>query len=539
MLDIVRKDSVDRSVTIRIVDSTDGAPETGVVYNTSGIDLWYRREGAAKTGITEATLASLTTAHTDGGFLHVGDGYYRLDLPDAAFASGANYVDVGGTVTDMVVIGGRVRLVNVDIEDAVRGGLTALPNAAANTAGGLASMVRLAGTLPSQTGASAASGTVNLASGGISADNEGVGELLVVFSAAFVVRGAGIITGSANSTDRVTLNYGTALDFTPTNGDTYARLALPGVAGMDAATLRAALGMASANMDTQLSGIQSDTNDIQSRLPSALVSGRMDASVGAMASGVVTAAAVATNAIDADALASDAVAEIQSGLATASALATVAGYVDTEVAAIKAKTDNLPADPADASDIAASFSSVSGTLSTIASYIDTEVAAIKAKTDNLPAQPAAAGDIPSAATVANAVLDATASAHNAAGSIGEKINDIGGGGGSAPTATQIREEMDANSTKLANLDATVSSRLESASYSAAPSASTVAAAVLDAADGIDEGVTVRDALKGLAATQLGKLVISGSTYTFRNLADTADVLVATVNNGRTSITFNP
>src|SRR6185503_2419005 len=56
--------------------------------------------------------------------------------------------------------------------------------------------------------------------------------------------------------------------------------------------------------------------------------------------------------------------------------------LDTEVAAIKAKTDNLPSDPADASDIAASFSTVNATLATIAGYIDTEVAAIKAKTDN-------------------------------------------------------------------------------------------------------------------------------------------------------------
>lgn len=70
---------------------------------------------------------------------------------------------------------------------------------------------------------------------------------------------------------------------------------------------------------------------------------------------------------------------------------TLAGYVDTEVAAIKAKTDNLPVDPADASDIAASFSTVNSTLATISGYIDTEVAAIKAKTDNLPASPAAVG----------------------------------------------------------------------------------------------------------------------------------------------------
>ncbi len=137
LLDIITKGSTDRSVSLRIIDSTDGTPETGVVYNTSGIDLWYRREGAAKTSITEATLSALTDAHSDGGFLHVGDGVYRLDLPDAAFASGANYVDVGGTVTGMIVIGGRVKLVGVNLEDAVRGGMTALPNANAAANGGL------------------------------------------------------------------------------------------------------------------------------------------------------------------------------------------------------------------------------------------------------------------------------------------------------------------------------------------------------------------------------------------------------------------
>ena len=118
LLDIVKKGSTDRSVALRIIDSTDGTPETAVLYNTSGIDLWYRREGAAKVSITEVTLAALTTAHTDGGFLAVGNGEYRLDLPDAAFATGANYVDVGGTVTGMIVIGGRVRLVNFDLESA-------------------------------------------------------------------------------------------------------------------------------------------------------------------------------------------------------------------------------------------------------------------------------------------------------------------------------------------------------------------------------------------------------------------------------------
>lgn len=136
LLDVVAKDTTDYSCTVRVVDSSDGTPETGAAYNTAGIDLWYRRPGGAHTSITEATQTE-GGAHSDGGFVHISDGYYRLDLPDAAVATGVDYVDVGGTITGMIVIGGRIRLTDVDLSDGVRGGMTALPNAAADAAGGL------------------------------------------------------------------------------------------------------------------------------------------------------------------------------------------------------------------------------------------------------------------------------------------------------------------------------------------------------------------------------------------------------------------
>jgi hypothetical protein len=60
------------------------------------------------------------------------------------------------------------------------------------------------------------------------------------------------------------------------------------------------------------------------------------------------------------------------------------GRLDLLIDGIKAKTDNLPADPADDSDI-------DSQLAIIAAYLDTEIAAIKGKTDNLPASPAAVG----------------------------------------------------------------------------------------------------------------------------------------------------
>jgi hypothetical protein len=131
------KGSTDQSVIIKIIDSADGTPETGVVYNTAGIDLWYRREGAAVVSITEATLAAVDSAHADGGFKHISHGYYRLDLPDAAVATGANSVLIGGTVTGMIVVGNEHPLWDVNPYDGVRMGMTALPNAVPDASGGL------------------------------------------------------------------------------------------------------------------------------------------------------------------------------------------------------------------------------------------------------------------------------------------------------------------------------------------------------------------------------------------------------------------
>ena len=66
--------------------------------------------------------------------------------------------------------------------------------------------------------------------------------------------------------------------------------------------------------------------------------------VNGLAAGVITAASIAADAITAAKVAADVTTEIQSGLATAANLATVAGYLDTEIAAILADTSELQAD---------------------------------------------------------------------------------------------------------------------------------------------------------------------------------------------------
>lgn len=131
------KGSVDQTTYIRIVDSADGTPETGVVAATSGLDLEYVRLGATPTDLTESDLGAANSAHADGGIFHVGGGMYRVDMPDAAVATGVNEVMVQGTVTGMIVIPVRHALVDVNPYDTVRMGLTALPNVASGSAGAI------------------------------------------------------------------------------------------------------------------------------------------------------------------------------------------------------------------------------------------------------------------------------------------------------------------------------------------------------------------------------------------------------------------
>lgn len=116
-----------------------------------------------------------------------------------------------------------------------------------------------------------------------------------------------------------------------------------------------------------------------------LASGFFDANVSLIANNAITSAKIAADAIGASQLATDAVTEIQSGMATAANLATVAGYLDTEIAAILADTNELQTDWANGGrlDLILDARASQVSVDTIDDFLDTEVAAIKAKTDQL------------------------------------------------------------------------------------------------------------------------------------------------------------
>jgi len=112
--------------------------------------------------------------------------------------------------------------------------------------------------------------------------------------------------------------------------------------------------------------------------------------------------------------------------------------VKAETAAINAKTTSLPSDPADASDIAASFVTVNATLATLTGFVDTEVAAIKAKTDALPSDPADASVVAGLIAALEAKVDI----------VDTNVDAI-----LVDTGTDIPASLDAVPTALENADA--------------------------------------------------------------------------------------
>jgi hypothetical protein len=129
----IKKGATSQSLYVEILDSTSttGARKTGLVFNTSGLTAYYVRNQGSATAITLATLAAANSAWSSGGFKEVDatnmPGVYRIDVPDAAFASGADDVTItikGATGAAQVSIGAQ--LVAYDPQDATALGVSRL-----------------------------------------------------------------------------------------------------------------------------------------------------------------------------------------------------------------------------------------------------------------------------------------------------------------------------------------------------------------------------------------------------------------------------
>lgn len=140
---LIKAGSTSKSIDLFIQDSssTTGAGLAGLAFNTASLTAHYHRPGANPVAITLATQTP-TGAFSSGGFVAVDGtnmpGMYRLDVPDAALAAGVDEVTIMlKGAANMAPLPVKIGLTVMDLQDGVRGGLTALPNAAAEAAGGL------------------------------------------------------------------------------------------------------------------------------------------------------------------------------------------------------------------------------------------------------------------------------------------------------------------------------------------------------------------------------------------------------------------
>lgn len=133
--------SVILQVFIQDSAQSDGRGLAGLVFNSAGLTAYFHREG--DTAATQITLVTMTLgAFTSGGFKEIDavnmKGWYQFCPPDEAVAAGAKSVGIHlAGAANMAPLPIELQLVGYDPNDGVRLGLTALPNAAAEAAGGL------------------------------------------------------------------------------------------------------------------------------------------------------------------------------------------------------------------------------------------------------------------------------------------------------------------------------------------------------------------------------------------------------------------
>ena len=172
----LKKASTNVTVNIFIQDTSSpiGAGLTGLAYNTTSLVCYYVRPAVAA-AVQALATQSVAGSHSDGGFVEVDatnmPGVYRLDLKDLVCATGVDHVVVmlkGAANMAPVVL--EIQLTNFDMNDGVRGGLTALPNAAAQSTGGL-----MTGTSNQFTPANFVAGAIDASA--IAADAIGSSEL--------------------------------------------------------------------------------------------------------------------------------------------------------------------------------------------------------------------------------------------------------------------------------------------------------------------------------------------------------------------------
>lgn len=271
---LITAGATDQTVYLFIMDSasTTGGGKTGLAYNTASLVCYYVRDLGSATALTLATQ-TVTGAHSDGGFVEVDatnmPGIYRLDLSDAVCAAGVSNV--------ALMLKGASGMVPIPLEIQLGGGTIATVTTTTNLTN-LPAAAALEATLTAMKGATFAGATDSLeairdrgdaawatATGFATPTNITAGTITTVtnltnaptngdLTATMKASVTAAVPSAAANASQVRTELTTELARIDVAMST--RLATAGyTAPLDAAGTRTAVGLASANLDTQLDAL--------------------------------------------------------------------------------------------------------------------------------------------------------------------------------------------------------------------------------------------------------------------------------------------
>lgn len=344
-----------QSVNIFISDSssTTGAGLTGLAYNTASLVAYYSHAGAnaGANAITLATLAAVNSAWSSGGFKEIDatnmPGWYRLDLPDAVLAASKGRsvaVHLKGAA-NMAPLPLEIELTAWNNQDAVRGGMTALPNANAAASGGLLINGSNTGTVTlaamTVTGALTVSDGLNISCttadrSAVQFTGNGTGHGLLsksgsgatgsgIYAQSQATAGHGIIGVATGTTGNGIYGYGgtsSGNGIKGQGGDSggYGIEATAASGSAIHAQSSSGYGFEIVAGGTNISAIKLTPTGtgygINGTIASVVALGTGAITTSSFAAGAINAAAIADDAIDGGAVAASAVTKIQAGLST-------------------------------------------------------------------------------------------------------------------------------------------------------------------------------------------------------------------------------
>lgn len=371
----IKKASTDVTVYcfIQASNVTTGAGLTGLTFETASLVASYVRPLAARAAITLATLAAADSAHSDGGFKEIDatnmPGVYRLDLPDAVCATGVPSVVVmlkGAENMSPLLL--EIQLTDFDLNSTSN----AVGAAASVTAGvSLADDAITSAKFDESTAfpvKSADTGATQIARVGADSDT-----LETLSDEIAAVKAETALIVADTGTD------GVVVASLATDSITAAALKADAVAEIAGAVWD--VGAAGHSNSITFGGknqnkVPSETiNDYKADVSGLATPTNITAGTITTVTNLTNLPAITTDWLTAAGVKADAVTKIQTGLASSSDLSTIDDFLDTEVAAILADTNELQTDL------------------TNGGRLDLLIDAIKAKTDNLPADPADDSDI--------------------------------------------------------------------------------------------------------------------------------------------------